>query len=121
MGIGVTDLIVSSLVFLSIHLVLVNSRLSVTSNAEHRSCDSRVAWLISTFCFEYVSYSSTFGNQTTEITLLKLKMSLVNRPLLLIFQYLSICLFLSLIVWHLALLSVSNKSTYCFPTIARSI
>lgn len=121
MGIGFTDLIVSSLVFLSIHLVLVNSRLSVTSNAEHRSCDSRVAWLVSTFCFEYVSYSSVSGSQITEITLLELEMSLVNRPLLPIFQYLSIFLLLSFIVLLLALTDVSNKITSCFSTIARSI
>jgi hypothetical protein len=83
---------ISPVVFLFIHLVLLNPRLSVTSCAEHRFCDSRIAWLVLTFCFEYVFYSSVSGSQTTEIKLLKLEMSLVDYPLLLIFQYLSVCL-----------------------------
>lgn len=51
MGIGVTDLIVSSLVFLPIHIVLVNSRLSVTSDAEHCLTVNPTAWLVSTLLF----------------------------------------------------------------------
>lgn len=93
MDIGVMDLVVSPVVFLPIHIVLVIPRFGLTSDAENGSATVRSHGWSQPFCFEYVSHSSTFGKQTTEITLLKLKMSLVNRPLLLIFQYLSVCPF----------------------------